>query len=100
MEKYRTSIYLLLMLLLPNIMKAEGQDGVEKLFLFIDLLMIISNGFIFTIFLGFLIRLMIIKVFKNLNHFNLISFSLALIIVVLLQVYYQEKFTYLIYNNL
>jgi len=38
-------------------MKAEGQAGIGKIFSFFELLMIISNGFIFTVFIGFLIKL-------------------------------------------
>lgn len=100
MKKYRTSIYLISMLCIPSFMKAEGQAGIGKIFSFFELLMIISNSFLFTVFIGFLIKLILKKKFKNLSEINIISFSLALFIVLILQIYYSDKFTYLIYNNL
>lgn len=100
MKKNRTSIYLISMLCIPSFMKAEGQAGIGKIFSFFELLMIISNGFIFTVFIGFLIKLILKKMFKNLSEINIISFSSALFIVLILQICYRDKFTYLIYNNL
>ena len=100
MKKNRTSIYLISMLCIPSFMKAEGQAGIGKIFSFFELLMIISNGFIFTVFIGFLIKLILKKMFKNLSEINIISFSSALFIVLMLQICYRDKFTYLIYNNL
>ena len=88
------------MLCIPSFMKAEGQAGIGKIFSFFELLMIISNGFIFTVFIGFLIKLILKKMFKNLSEINIISFSSALFIVLMLQICYRDKFTYLIYNNL
>jgi len=100
MKKFRKSIWVFLILFFPSIMKAEGQDGIGKMFSFFDVLMQIFNGFIFTFFIGFIIKLLLKKNHGNQKHQNFISFSIALLIVILLQICYQEKFTYLIYNNL
>ena len=100
MKKYRTSIYLISMLCIPSFMKAEGQAGIGKIFSFFEILMIISNGLIFTFLIGFLIKLILKKIFINLSYLNIISFCSALFIVLILQIYYSDKFTYLIYNFL
>lgn len=99
-RKYRKSILLLFFLCGSHLMKAEGQDGIANVFHFFDLLMKFSNGLIFTILIGFLIKIIMKKIFKNLNYLNIISFSIAFLIVLLLQICYQEKFTYLIFNNI
>lgn len=100
MGKFRKSIWVFLIFIFPIVMKAEGQDGIEKIFSFFDVLIQVSNGFIFTFFIGFIIKLLLKKIYGNQKYQNFISFSIALLIVILLQICYQEKLTYLIYNNL
>lgn len=87
-------IFFLFILFMPSLMKAEGQDGIGKIYSLFDLLMKISNGLLFTFILGVLINLVLKRVFVNLSKLHLISFSTAFIIVVLLQIIYKPVVHY------
>lgn len=101
-EKYNI-LFLVVILLCCNLSFAEGQDGIAEIIGNVVNLgrgfMIFTNILVYTIIGGLLIRALFLKDNKTENK-NFKSFSISLVLSILLTIIFQDKFTFLIYNAL
>lgn len=101
-EKYNV-IFLVVLLLSCNQSFAEGQDGIAEIIGdFVNFgrgFILFTNILLYTIIGGLVIKTLFLKENKTDNK-NLKSFSISLLLSILLTIIFQDKFTFLIYNAL
>jgi hypothetical protein len=101
-EKYNI-VFLVVLLLFCNLSFAEGQDGIAEIISNIVNIgrdfMIFTNILVYSIIGGLLIKALFLKNNKTENK-NFKSFSISLLLSIILTIIFQDKFTFLIYNAL
>lgn len=103
--KERSSLlFLTFLILCCNQSFAEGQDGIANIINnAVNLgywFMTFTNVLVYTVIGGLLIKVLFLKDNLKIENRNLKSFSISLLISVLLTIIFQDKFTFLIYNAL
>ena len=79
---------------------AEGQSEISELFGYFNSFMVITNILVYTILLGFLLRFGFQKFNSKIQNRNSKAFLASLLVSVLLNIIFKDKFTYLIFDLL
>jgi hypothetical protein len=102
-KQKHTVLLIVVLLLYSNSSFAEGQDGIAEIIGNVVNagrgFMIFTNILVYTIIGGLLIKAIFFKNHKTENK-NFKSFSISLLLSILLTIIFQDKFTFLIYNAL
>lgn len=100
MRKNFKKTVVICLLLSFNLIYAEGQMGLESIVNFGYNFITITNIFIYTVFIGILLKL--ISSYLNLksNRLNFYCFLISFLIAVLLTFIFKDDFVYLLYNIL
>mgnify|MGYP003611161640 CR=1 FL=1 len=91
---------LIFVLLFSFEVKAEGQKGLSNIINFGYYFMVVTNILVYTIIGGFIIKSLFFRDELKIEHRNIKSFALSLVITIMLTIIFKDKFTFLIYNML
>ncbi|PKB15857.1 hypothetical protein [Flavobacterium sp. 5] len=79
---------------------AEGQEIFSDIVNFAYAFMVITNILVYTVIIGIIIRALFFKDNLKIENRNLKSFSISLLLSILLTIIFQDKFIFLIFDTL